>query len=69
MLWLVPCPDASCGALAEISDRITIGSTDGPVEHVRTLCLDGHHFFMPASRVPPTPALSRPVRSDTSQSG
>ena len=47
MLWLLPCPDPSCGALAELMDRITLGSTHGPVEHVRTQCLDGHLFFCP----------------------
>ena len=61
MLWLVPCPDPACGALAEISDRVAVGSTDGPIEHVRTLCLEGHHFFLPGSRVdhPPPPPTHR----------
>jgi len=50
-LVLLPCPDASCGAVAEILDRITVGSTDGPIEHVKTRCLDGHVSFLPASGV------------------
>jgi hypothetical protein len=72
MLWLAVCPDPSCVAPAEIPDRITVGSTDGPVEHVRTLCLDGHRFYLPADRVPwppPVAGSGRPARSGRGQSG
>jgi hypothetical protein len=72
MMSLVPCPDPGCRAVAEISDRITVGSTHGPIEHVRTLCLDGHHFLLPASRAfwPPSPApRHQPDHSETRQRG
>lgn len=38
------CPD--CGEIAEISDRFVLPSTDGPIEHVRLLCLHWHHFVL-----------------------
>lgn len=41
----VNCPD--CGALAEITERSVLESTDGPVEHVRVSCLRWHWFLMP----------------------
>jgi hypothetical protein len=39
---LVACPEPSCGVPAGVVDRFTLPSTDGPVEHVRTWCLEGH---------------------------
>ena len=41
-LTLVPCP--ACGIPAEVTDRVSLASTDGPVEHLCLRCLDGHHF-------------------------
>jgi hypothetical protein len=41
---VIACPDPTCGAPAEIVDRWTWGSTDGPVEHVKTGCERGHWF-------------------------
>jgi hypothetical protein len=40
------CP--ACGAIAEIDQRYTLESTDGPVEHVHIRCIDGHAFNMPS---------------------
>jgi rRNA maturation protein Nop10 len=45
----VACP--SCGQQAEILDRFTMGSTDGPVDHLKTRCADGHWYTLPAERV------------------
>jgi hypothetical protein len=50
MLTLTSCPD--CHAPAEITDRFTLASTDGPVAHVAVSCLAGHHFRMPAGQLP-----------------
>jgi hypothetical protein len=36
------CPQ--CAQPAQIVDRFTLGSTDGPVEHVKVSCRDGHWF-------------------------
>ena len=63
MLTLTSCPD--CHAPAEITDRFTLASTDGPVAHVAVSCLAGHHYRMPAGKLPgpdnPAPRL-RPHR-------
>ena len=50
------CPE--CGLPAEITERFSLGSTDGPVEHVALACVDGHHFRMPADRLSPE---ARPI--------
>ena len=41
-LEIIGCPE--CGAPAEIVDRFELASTDGPVEHVKVLCLHRHWF-------------------------
>jgi hypothetical protein len=41
---VIACPDPACGAPARIVDRWTWGSSDGPVEHVKTGCERGHWF-------------------------
>ncbi len=59
MLTLTSCPE--CHAPAEITDRFTMASTDGPVAHVAVSCLTGHHYRMPADKlpVPDNPVPSR----------
>ena len=44
------CPE--CWLPADITERVTFGSTDGPVEHVRVECVARHWFFLPADRLP-----------------
>jgi hypothetical protein len=44
MLTIVPCPQ--CGVPAEITERFSLPSTDGPASHVMTYCAAGHHFRM-----------------------
>jgi hypothetical protein len=41
---VIPCPDPNCQAPARIVARWSFGSTDGPVEHVKTGCERGHWF-------------------------
>ena len=41
---VIACLDPTCRALARIVDRWSWGSTDGPVEHVKTGCQRGHWF-------------------------
>jgi hypothetical protein len=56
------CPHPGCDLPAETLDRLSIDSTDEPVEHVRLLCISGHRFFMPLEMVPghrPEPAARR----------
>ena len=56
MLTLTSCPD--CYAPAEVTDRFTLASTDGPVAHVAVSCLAGHNYRMPADKLP---GLSNPA--------
>ena len=41
----VRCPQ--CAQPAEIIDRFTLGSSDGPLEHVRISCRSGRHWYTP----------------------
>ena len=54
------CPE--CGALAEVTERTVLESTDGPVEHARILCVARHWFLLPAASLSSPPARS-PVRT------
>jgi hypothetical protein len=47
-LELTNCPE--CGAPAEVIDRFVLPSSDGPVEHVKTRCVTGPWFVVPAGR-------------------
>lgn len=51
MLDLTACPEPGCMSPAEVVDRFALGSTDGPLEHVRIQCLYRHHFLMLAERL------------------
>ena len=44
------CP--GCGAAAEITERFTLASTDGPVAHVALSCTGGHHYRMATDKLP-----------------
>ena len=50
MLTVIACPD--CGVPAEITERFSLPSTDGPVKHVVLSCTAGHHFRMAVDRLP-----------------
>jgi hypothetical protein len=45
----VSCPE--CGLPAEVIGRVTLQSTHGPVEHVKTRCVTGPWFLTPADAV------------------
>ncbi len=51
MLQLATCPEPTCGAPAEVTDRFTLQSTDGPIEHAKTYCARRHIFMLPSNRV------------------
>jgi hypothetical protein len=53
----IQCPQPGCIAPAEIVDRYRLGSTGGPVEHVKTMCLHGHWFLIPTEPQPVTVAF------------
>jgi hypothetical protein len=44
---LTECPHEACDVVAEITRRVVLESTHGPVEHVHTQCLRGHWFYLP----------------------
>jgi hypothetical protein len=41
---VIPCPHLVCPAPARVVDRFVLDSTDGPIEHVKTHCHNGHGF-------------------------
>jgi hypothetical protein len=47
---LIPCP--ACGLPAEITERFTLASTNGPVDHIAMACVVGHLFRMAVDRLP-----------------
>ena len=46
-----------CAAPAEVLWRSVLFSTDGPIEHVKVLCVRGHCFFLPVESLPVVPEL------------
>ena len=52
---VVNCPELvdgqPCNWPAEIQDVHELPSTDGPYEHIKTLCLRGHVLFMPSDMI------------------
>ena len=46
---LTACPQPECGLPCEIEERHILESSDGPVEHIRLLCIAGHRYNMPTS--------------------
>jgi hypothetical protein len=54
---MTTCPE--CGAVAEIVERHVLGSTDGPMEHVKVRCIERHWFFLPVSWLARTTEASR----------
>ncbi|CAN7448101.1 hypothetical protein LJR027_002787 [Terrabacter sp. LjRoot27] len=54
------CPE--CGALAEVTERAVLESTDGPVEHARVQCVARHWFLLPAASLT-SPSAPTPART------
>ena len=42
---IIDCP--TCGAPAEVETWSRLGSTSGPIEHVRTFCARRHWYLLP----------------------
>jgi hypothetical protein len=61
MTQIVACPEPGCDAAAEIVSRWVWPSTDGPVEHVKVYCLQGHARSLPTASLR-TPAAARVIR-------
>jgi hypothetical protein len=60
---LIACPEPTCRAPARIVDRWTWGSSDGPVEHVKTGCERGHWFTPPVDSLDLRPIPAAATRS------
>jgi hypothetical protein len=56
---ITSCP--GCGAPAEITERFTLASTDGPVAHVAVRCVGGHQYRMAADRLPADQSRGNPA--------
>jgi hypothetical protein len=50
VLTVISCPD--CDVPAEITERFSLPSTDGAVDHIVVRCAAGHCFRMAADRLP-----------------
>ena len=50
VLTVISCPE--CEVPAEVTDRFSLTSTDGPVDCVALSCVAGHHFRMPSELLP-----------------
>ena len=55
---VIACPDPACRAPARIVDRLTYGSSHGPVEHVKTGCERGHWFSPTMGSLDLQPAIN-----------
>ena len=56
MIELTVCPE--CDASAEVLWRVTLDSTDGPIEHARVVCVRKHFFWLPVESLPDVPLLA-----------
>jgi hypothetical protein len=57
---LIACPERGCDVPAGVVDRFVLASTSGPVEHVRTWCLEGHGFTQPVDALTGWPMVRMP---------
>lgn len=57
---LAVCPE--CAEPAEVQWRAVLESTDGPVEHAKTLCVRRHWFLLPVASLvrPRLPHATQP---------
>jgi hypothetical protein len=66
---VIACPDPTCRAPARIVDRWSWGSSDGPVEHVKTRCLHGHVFTPTADALTPLATATSTTPSRALEAG
>ena len=59
VLRIATCPGPDCSAPTEVYTEVVHGSTDGPVRHARTFCLNRHFYQLPVEYIPGMPADRR----------
>ena len=64
---LIACPDPTCTAPATIVARWTLRSTNGPLDHVKTVCARGHWFTPTLDALATQPAAPPLVASTLSK--
>jgi hypothetical protein len=52
VLRIARCPDPNCSTPAEVYAETLHTSTDGPVPHARTFCLNRHFCLLPVEYIP-----------------
>ena len=62
---LIACPEPGCRVPAGVVDRFMLASTSGPVEHVKTWCLDGHGFTQRVDALTAWPMIRVPRPAGT----
>ena len=65
MLDIIPCPH--CGAPAEVTERFWLDSTDGPIQHLQTICLSKHWLTPRAETVQQQWPATRSPRSGAAE--
>jgi hypothetical protein len=65
MLEIIACPQ--CGAPAEITQRLWLDSTDGPIQHLQTICLSKHWLTPRAETVHQQGPATRPPRGGAAE--
>lgn len=65
VLCMARCPDPDCSAPAEVYAEVVHESTDGPVPHARTLCLNRHFYLLPVAYIPGMPPRLSPAGRQT----
>jgi hypothetical protein len=58
-----------CGLPAEVEDRVTMPSTDGPVEILKISCPAGHWFNAPLDSLTPQASPVAPGSPDVARAG
>jgi pheromone shutdown protein TraB len=56
---IVVCPEPGCEVAAEVVSRWVWPSTDGPVEHVKVYCVQGHARTVLTAWLAAPPRLTR----------
>lgn len=61
MFDAITCPE--CGYGAAVLERFRLASTEGPVEHLRTSCVNRHYFTVRADDADVAPATEHDSRT------